>query len=468
MKTVLKTGVYIYIYIYIYCPTPSPSRIDDINKDIDKFARRLTLREYHTPENIDEITDSPGYQPSILQQLNQKERNTRYRPSREPYLNTYVDRLRQEITNEMLHNQRFQRNNLSKREIAALDRLSNNREIVIKPADKGGATVILNAIDYVEEAKRQLDNEIYYKKIESDLTSEHEQLINQCIDTYKNNGELEEEIAKLLKPVKSRTPIFYMLPKIHKANNPGRPVVSSVNSHTEKLSAYVDEFLRPLAEKLPSHIRDTSDFIRHLRILGQLPARCYLATLDVSSLYTNIDIDEGLTIVEEELEKANQSRPTPNTLSCLLEKVLKLNNFIFNGEHYIQIKGTAMGTRVAPNFANVYMGRLEDKFVYQTQWANWLIMWVCFIDDIFLIWKGDKDSLIDFLDYLNNVVPSFKFTHEISTDSVNFLDTTVLKDGQGYINTDVYQKTTDTHPYLHSTSAHPPHLKHSIPYSQAL
>ena len=106
------------------------------------------------------------------------------------------------------HNQRFQRNNLSKRERAGLDRLSNNKEIVIKPADKGGATVILNAIDYVEEAKRQLDNGIYYKKIESDLTSEHEQLIDQCIDTYKNNEELDEEIAKLLKPVKSRTPIF--------------------------------------------------------------------------------------------------------------------------------------------------------------------------------------------------------------------------------------------------------------------
>ena len=95
-------------------------------------------------------------------------------------------------------------------------------------------------------------------------------------------------------------------------------------------------------------------------------------------------------------------------------------------------------------------------------------MWVRFIDDIFLIWKGDKDSLIDFLDYLNNVAPSIKFTHEISTDSVNFLDTTVLKDGQGYITTDVYQKPTDTHPYLHWTSAHPPHLKRSISYSQAL
>ena len=134
-----------------------------------------------------------------------------------------------------------------------------------------------------------------------------------------------------------------MLPKIHKVNNPGRPIVSSVNSHTEKLLAYVDEFSRPLSEKLPSYIRDTSDFIRQLRVFGQLPAKCYLATLDVFSLYTNIDIDEGLTIVEEELEKANHSRLTPKTLSCLLEKVLKLNNFIFNGEHYIQIRVTHAG-----------------------------------------------------------------------------------------------------------------------------
>ncbi|CAH3171643.1 unnamed protein product, partial [Porites lobata] len=91
-----------------------------------------------------------------------------------------------------------------------------------------------------------------------------------------------------------------------------------------------------------------------------------------------------------------------------------------------------------------------------------------YIDDIFLIWKGDIDSLTEFIDHLNNAAPSIKFTHEIFTNSVNFLDTTVLKDRQGNISTDVYQKPTDTHPYLHWTSANPPHLKQSISYSQAL
>lgn len=56
-------------------------------------------------------------------------------------------------------------------------------------------------------------------------------------------------------------------------------------------------------------------------------------------------------------------------------------------------------------------------------------------------------TLINFINYLNNVVLSIKFTHEISAHSVNFLDTTVLKDNQGNISSDVYQKPT--HPYFH-------------------
>ena len=87
---------------------------------------------------------------------------------------------------------------------------------------------------------------------------------------------------------------------------------------------------------------------------------------------------------------------------------------------------------------------------------------------IFLIWKGDSYSLNAFMEHLNNVVPCIKFTHEISSTSVNILDTKVMKDSNDNISTDVCQKPTETHPYLHWTSAHPPHLKHSVPYTQAL
>ena len=57
-----------------------------------------------------------------------------------------------------------------------------------------------------------------------------------------------------------------------------------------------------------------------------------------------------------------------------------------------------MGIRVAPNVVNVYMGRFEENFVYKTEWFNYLVIWVRFIDDIFLIWKGG--SLTEFIDPL--------------------------------------------------------------------
>lgn len=132
-------------------------------------------------------------------------------------MNTYIEKLRQEITNRTVHNCRSQRNNLSKCERLALDRLRTNRDIIIKPADKGRATVILNTTNYLQEAKCQLDNDTYYKRIEEDCTSVHEQTINLCIDYLMKNGEIQHDVAKLLKPAQSRTPIFYMLPKIHKS-----------------------------------------------------------------------------------------------------------------------------------------------------------------------------------------------------------------------------------------------------------
>ena len=89
-----------------------------------------------------------------------------------------------------------------------------------------------------------------------------------------------------------------------------------------------------------------------------------------------------------------------------------------------------MGTRTALNFANVYMGRVEEKYAYESPWRDQIIDWARFIDDIFLLWYGDKRSLINFLDYLNNAIPSIKYTYEI-----HFLDVTVRKDEGGNVST---------------------------------
>ena len=54
--------------------------------------------------------------------------------------------------------------NLTKNEKIALKSLKNDPQIIIKPADKGSATVIMDRQDYLAEGNRQLSNTMHYRK----------------------------------------------------------------------------------------------------------------------------------------------------------------------------------------------------------------------------------------------------------------------------------------------------------------
>ena len=96
-----------------------------------------------------------------------------------------------------------------------------------------------------------------------------------------------------------------------------------------------------MATKLPSSIRDTTEFLTRIRKLRKLPKDCYLVTQDVSSLCTNIDTQEGLKITKEQFHKLGQNNPSAETITGCLENVLTLNDFTFNKNNYLQVKGTS-------------------------------------------------------------------------------------------------------------------------------
>ena len=93
--------------------------------------------------------------------------------------------------------------------------------------------------------------------------------------------------------------------------------------------------------------------------------------------------------------------------------------------------------------------------------------WWRYIDDIFLIWTSDEESLTRFIDHMNSFHRTIKFTSEYSTTETHFLDVVIRKEEIG-LTADLFVKPTDKHQYLHSTSCHPRHCKTSIAYSQAL
>ncbi|CAH3118563.1 unnamed protein product, partial [Porites lobata] len=94
-----------------------------------------------------------------------------------------------------------------------------------------------------------------------------------------------------------RTSRFYVLPKIHKTNNTGRPIVSACSCPMENISAFLDEVMTPLVRGLPTYVKDTNhDFhiFDSLRFDTTDPGQRFLITMDVKSLYTVIPNDCGL------------------------------------------------------------------------------------------------------------------------------------------------------------------------------
>ena len=141
--------------------------------------------------------------------------------------------------------------------------LHNNRIIIIKPADKGGSIVIMKTTDYVQEAQRQLLNPEYYKSLTSDPTTTYNKYIHHLIDQAWRLGIINDITKESLQTKNPRISTFYMLPKIHKPRNPGRPIVNSIGSITEKISAFVDSHLRQYTPQIPSYIKEYYPLHQH-------------------------------------------------------------------------------------------------------------------------------------------------------------------------------------------------------------
>jgi hypothetical protein len=233
----------------------------------------------------------------------------------------------------------------------------------------------------------------------------------------------------------------------------------------KKISEFVDFHLCQHVEALPSFIKDTTDYLHTMVALNPLPSNTTLVTMDVTSLYTNIPHSDGIEASKEIWESRSVKIQPIDCLVTMPTMVLIKNNFTFNGDHYLQIHGTAMGTKIAPSYANIFMGKLEKQLL-ESSIERPLSSYRC-IDDVDMKWTLSDEELQNFLSRANNLHPSIKFTHEMSNTTISFLDTSSSL-SEGVLSTHLYSKPTDTNQYLLPSNCHPPHVTKSIPYSQAL
>ncbi|KAI8513414.1 hypothetical protein Bbelb_100530 [Branchiostoma belcheri] len=272
-----------------FSPSPTDFNRQQLIEDLHAFFRRLRLRELFADHDK---TETPKFKVK-----------SKWTPPthRDPAIDTFIMAVEKEILEHKEPPPRPHKSNISNAERRALAELSQRTDIIIKPADKCSAVVILKREDYIQEALRQLSNKDHYKKTDSCLTEEHAALVRTTLLKLLNEDIINEDEFNYLAPVHPRTPAFYLLPKIHKEGNPGRPIISANECATERISEFADFHLRPLVQRLPSYIKDTTDFLQKLHTLGKIPSTAKLVTLDVSSLYTNIPTKKEFKRVEKPL-----------------------------------------------------------------------------------------------------------------------------------------------------------------------
>ena len=159
------------------------------------------------------------------------------------------------------------------------------------------------------------------------------------------------------------------MPKTHKEGEPLRPIVSGIDDPLDRLGWLLEQITSQLLAFVPAHLNDTGDFLGRLRDIYPtgFPAGSIAFSIDVKNLYGNIPTDEAIEAVMELIcenrNELNLFGLGTEDVRALLSHSLHNDHSRFNETFYKQTNGIAMGSRIAPSIAIVFMGKLEAEAV---------------------------------------------------------------------------------------------------------
>ncbi len=226
---------------------------------------------------------------------------------------------------------------------------------------------------------------------------------------------------------------------------------------------------------MKSYVKDSFDF--RSKLPEKLNSNSSFYTFDIQSLYTSIPHDLGYEAIAYWLQNSPREYlynylPASFIIGCM-KIVLENNIFKYNGNKYHQRKGVAMGTQMAPSYAILVVGFLEENLYTRLRHlipAN-IVIYIKenfrrFMDDCFIIWPNEFPSIQLFNTELNNMHPEIKYECTEGKNTINFLDLLVYKNGQN-ICTTIYSKPSANDSLTHFYSNLPKHVVKHIPYTMA-
>ena len=134
----------------------------------------------------------------------------------------------------------------------ALLSLCCKQHLVILPADKGRATVVMDKHTYESKMESMLSDANTYERLKRDPVSSLERQLNSLLMDLKKQGLISKRLFDQLRSSVGHTPYICGLPKVHKSNVPLCPIVSFYSSPTYRLSKHFCRLLSTLVGNTPS------------------------------------------------------------------------------------------------------------------------------------------------------------------------------------------------------------------------
>ena len=365
-----------------------------------------------------------------------------------------------ELSQSIFYSETKQRFNIYKR----LNQYLLNRQVIIKMADKNAGITLMTKNWYMQKAEAHLKCTTTYQPFKNSFFNPEQKILEELDNLCKKH---KQKTITWYNPIKNRiaTPQFYIMPKVHKTPIGVRPIIPSHSWYTTHAAKWLHKKLLPLVKNYKHVIMDRLELIQDLeqRRFTKINKPPYIATIDVTALYTAIDLDKGLEIIRRVLNKNKTLNSETEFIIDLLNWVLRNNFFQFNGIFYQQIKGAAMGGNVSGIFADLILAVVELNLLNKLPENQQPLYYRRYRDDIILITKSIKHAHA--IEKMLNSPNFLQFNLEQIGTSVNYLDLTIFL-GERWkkkkqMDIKPYTKPTTNGNYTHYASYKPEKTKNS-------
>eukprot|EP01052_Picozoa_sp_SAG31_P017575 SAG31_NODE_1209_length_9381_cov_2.526611_1_plen_657_part_00 len=474
-----------------FMPASFGPSVSDLDVALRQFARRLYIKDYFFQREDQSQPREHGKAPDArLLVCNPRwhpKQAEEYTPS--PGVEELINDLDSTLRSRFTKLTKFKPvDNLTSSQRRAVRALRQNAAVIIAESNKNMGLCIMDAADYrilgrtlLSSSATELPDAVEdalvgtVRKQLSEILNRHRDLIEGWRGS-ENDWKRKYLLRAIKRHPKSgekyRVPSLRLLPKIGRATARD---VTGMHSAIIQPFALLDAIqLAPATQKLPNVLLDGDTLTRDLQS-SRLPTdgNTWFVQIDIVRLYPTINLDRCIEATERfvkdrlaDLRSRGQitdhdfqNLSSEAELDSEIRRVCLTENYCaFDSSFWKFHLGFPTGIANGRELADVYLHTIERSVM--AAWSPHLIYAKRYVDDCFVIVRGDRDTAERFIaDYGATLQEhEMQITSVISASKAVMLDQLIVKQPNGRLRLQVYQKPLSTYLYIPRHTAHRQHM----------